>query len=61
MLKKAESGEIEIKRPDYWGGFRIIPMVIEFWQGQRSRFHDRFLYERKEEGSDDWEISLLAP
>ena len=42
MFEKAEKGEIEIKRPEYWGGYAITPRRIEFWQGQRSRFHDRF-------------------
>lgn len=45
-VAKIQAGEMTLKRPDYWGGFRIIPESIEFWQGKWARFHDRFLYER---------------
>ncbi len=45
-------------RPDFWGGYRIIPTRLEFWQGRPSRMHDRILYTRKE---DHWEIVRLAP
>ncbi|MDY0961609.1 pyridoxamine 5'-phosphate oxidase [Massilia sp. CFBP9026] len=46
-------------RPDNWGGFRLIPDRIEFWQGRRSRFHDRIVYERQEDGS--WTRQRLQP
>jgi pyridoxamine 5'-phosphate oxidase len=46
-------------RPDNWGGFRLIPERIEFWQGRRSRFHDRIVYERQEDGS--WTRQRLQP
>lgn len=49
----------EIPLPDFWGGYRIRPATIEFWQGQTSRLHDRFLYSRNEAGS--WTIERLAP
>jgi pyridoxamine 5'-phosphate oxidase len=52
-------GEEEIPRPDHWGGFLVRPRTIEFWQGQRARLHDRFLYTR--EASGDWRIERLAP
>lgn len=48
----------EIPLPDFWGGFRVRPISIEFWQGQTSRLHDRFLYTRKDDG---WTIERLAP
>lgn len=44
--------------PDYWGGFRLIPAQIEFWQGRPNRLHDRILYTRNENG---WHISRLSP
>jgi pyridoxamine 5'-phosphate oxidase len=48
----------EIPLPDFWGGYRVRPVSIEFWQGQTSRLHDRFLYTRKDDG---WTIERLAP
>jgi pyridoxamine 5'-phosphate oxidase len=47
-----------IAPPDYWGGYRVIPSEIEFWQGRASRLHDRFRYLRNEDG---WVIDRLAP
>lgn len=47
-----------IPLPDFWGGYRIAPTEIEFWQGRRSRLHDRILYSSMD---DDWKISRLAP
>jgi pyridoxamine 5'-phosphate oxidase len=49
----------EIPLPDFWGGYRVRPATIEFWQGQTSRLHDRFLYTRQEDAN--WEIERLAP
>jgi len=46
-------------RPDNWGGFRLVPERIEFWQGRRSRFHDRIVYTRQEDGS--WTRQRLQP
>ncbi len=48
----------EIPLPDFWGGFRIVPQSIEFWQGRENRLHDRFKYTRCDE---NWEIQRLAP
>ncbi len=44
--------------PEHWGGYRLVPNSIEFWQGRRSRLHDRFVYTRTETG---WTVSRLAP
>jgi pyridoxamine 5'-phosphate oxidase len=49
----------EMKRPPHWGGYRLIPFKVEFWQGRPSRLHDRISYELVEDGS--WSISRLAP
>jgi pyridoxamine 5'-phosphate oxidase len=46
-------------RPDNWGGFRLVPQRIEFWQGRRSRFHDRIVYTLQPDGS--WTRSRLQP
>lgn len=49
----------EVPRPDNWGGFRIEPDAMEFWQGRSMRFHDRFRYEKDAEGN--WQITRLQP
>lgn len=45
--------------PDFWGGLCIVPQRIEFWQGRDSRLHDRFVYERQEQGN--WKLERLSP
>jgi pyridoxamine 5'-phosphate oxidase len=54
----AASGEHAV-RPDHWGGYRLDPVRIEFWQGRRSRFHDRIVYVRQADGS--WVKQRLQP
>ncbi|WP_193199345.1 pyridoxamine 5'-phosphate oxidase [Nostoc sp. MG11] len=49
----------EIPRPSHWGGLRVIPSEIEFWQGRSSRLHDRLLYTRLDNNS--WKIERLSP
>ena len=49
----------DIPRPGFWGGYRVIPVSIEFWQGQENRLHDRLRYRRDENGP--WIIERLAP
>ncbi len=56
MKQKFSSGEVPL--PDFWGGYRVIPRTIEFWQGRESRLHDRFVYQRNKDG---WTISRLSP
>lgn len=60
MAKKFE-GQERIPVPDFWGGLRVVPEMIEFWQGRDSRLHDRFrfLADKDEEGG--WKIERLAP
>ena len=48
-----------VPRPPHWGGYRVKPEVIEFWQGQENRLHDRLRYTRQNNGS--WLIERLAP
>jgi len=45
-------------RPPHWGGYRVVPQEIEFWQGRSDRLHDRLLYRRK---GDNWTIERLSP
>jgi len=57
MVNKLES--TDIKRPPYWGGYIVRPVVIEFWQGRPGRLHDRIQYTLEDDGS--WKIERLAP
>ena len=47
------------QRPEHWGGYRLTPEYVEFWQGRPSRLHDRLVYERNPEGQ--WMVNRLAP
>jgi pyridoxamine 5'-phosphate oxidase len=49
----------DVSLPSFWGGYRIVPDQIEFWQGRRNRLHDRFEYMKQDDGS--WTIERLAP
>jgi pyridoxamine 5'-phosphate oxidase len=49
----------KLTRPPHWGGYRVKPVIIEFWQGRSSRLHDRLQYTLQENGS--WKIERLAP
>jgi len=57
---KHKIGEGKVPLPSFWGGYRVEPREIEFWQGRKNRLHDRFLY-TKESGSGDWSVDRLAP
>ena len=56
MKKKFANGKIPL--PEFWGGYRVVPQSIEFWQGRESRLHDRLIYESND---DKWSISRLSP
>jgi pyridoxamine 5'-phosphate oxidase len=49
-----------VPRPTFWGGYRVMPLNIEFWQGRYSRLHDRLRYERTNTAAD-WELSRYYP
>lgn len=57
---KRKIGEGKVPLPSFWGGYRVVPEEIEFWQGGQSRLHDRFLYSRKST-VDSWCVERLAP
>jgi len=57
MEERFADGEISL--PPHWGGYRLNPDRIEFWQGRPNRLHDRFLYSRQTDGA--WQIDRLAP
>ncbi|MCV6606417.1 MAG: pyridoxamine 5'-phosphate oxidase [Porticoccaceae bacterium] len=57
LKDKFSKGKIPL--PDFWGGFRVVPEAIEFWQGGNRRLHDRFYYQRDENGQ--WRVERLAP
>ena len=56
IKEKFAKGDIPL--PDFWGGFRVVPEEIEFWQGGESRLHDRFCFKRND---DEWDIARLSP
>jgi pyridoxamine 5'-phosphate oxidase len=56
MRERFAKGEVPL--PSFWGGFRVVPHSIEFWQGRENRLHDRFRYDRDDAG---WSINRLAP
>jgi pyridoxamine 5'-phosphate oxidase len=57
MKEKFGAGEVPL--PDFWGGIKIIPQQVEFWQGGANRLHDRFEYNLEADGA--WKIDRLAP
>jgi pyridoxamine 5'-phosphate oxidase len=56
MKRKFADGEVPL--PSFWGGFRVVPAEIEFWQGRENRLHDRFRYTKS---GDAWAIERLSP
>jgi pyridoxamine 5'-phosphate oxidase len=58
-LQKQYPDDATIPLPEHWGGFRVVPNRLEFWQGRPSRLHDRLVYDLEADGN--WSISRLAP
>ncbi|MDP8243316.1 MAG: pyridoxamine 5'-phosphate oxidase [Candidatus Hinthialibacter antarcticus] len=56
---ETECEDGDIPRPPFWGGYRVVPRAIEFWQGRSNRLHDRLLYIKQDDGG--WKIERLAP
>jgi pyridoxamine 5'-phosphate oxidase len=56
---KRKFGDGQVPLPSFWGGYRVVPRDIEFWQGRPHRLHDRFLYTRQPSGS--WNVDRLSP
>jgi pyridoxamine 5'-phosphate oxidase len=52
--------DVPIPRPPHWGGYRVIPLLFEFWQGRSDRLHDRFWY-RLRNDVNDWVVERLSP
>lgn len=53
-------GEDDIPLPPFWGGYRLVPTMLEFWQGRASRLHDRWVFSREDAGAD-WERTTVYP
>ncbi|HNU59136.1 MAG TPA: pyridoxamine 5'-phosphate oxidase [Aquaticitalea sp.] len=58
-LEKRYEAVSEVPRPENWGGYLVVPVEIEFWQGRANRLHDRIRFKR--DGSDKWKMERLAP
>ncbi|KAI1335457.1 hypothetical protein F5Y15DRAFT_250157 [Xylariaceae sp. FL0016] len=54
-------GQDHIPVPDFWGGLRIVPESVEFWQGRQNRLHDRFVYTKKDGEGSEWTLERLSP
>ena len=60
-VEKRFDGIERIPVPEFWGGLRILPEIVEFWQGRESRLHDRFRYVKDMEDGETWNVERLSP
>ncbi|WP_369130009.1 pyridoxamine 5'-phosphate oxidase [Modestobacter roseus] len=60
-LLDAETGPGPVPRPPSWGGYRVVPTRVEFWQGGHDRLHDRLVFVRDDEEGGGWGLQRLAP
>lgn len=58
-VEREHEGQEDVARPEYWGGYVVVPHEVEFWQGRRDRLHDRLRYRRTDAGP--WVVERLAP
>ncbi len=58
-LEQQYANTEEVPAPEFWGGFRVVPESIEFWQGRQNRLHDRLRYRKA--GSEEWRLERLWP
>lgn len=62
QVERKFEGEEKIPVPEFWGGLRVVPEMLEFWQGRDSRLHDRFRYTKADAGEgEQWKIERLSP
>lgn len=59
-MQKTFANKEQVPLPEFWGGIRVVPDTIEFWQGGAGRLHDCFIYRRQSQGSA-WSLTRLAP
>jgi len=53
--------DLDVPRPPHWGGYRLAPETVEFWQGRAFRLHDRFRYSRDAGAPTGWRVERLSP